>query len=399
MFDRRRFLSLAGATTAAALLPLRARAAPPAELPRTLLQIVLRGGFDPVLVTDPKDREEVATGVDIPYRDRDVLERGGRRFGPALRVLGSLVETLTVVRGVRVYTASHPAALRRLLELRNETPGTERLSPGFTGLLDDALPPRPIGCLRQLGGIEAGLGSVRDLAVHYDRGSTLQRLRDRARAGGRMPQHPQLDRLLVALARAHEPAKLATPKLPAFIGLHSAEETTALWGRFLRDLFFTLENDLANTILLYAPYSYWDTHQSNLSLQQSCWALFGPAFETILRGLHERKSPRGVPLADEVGVLVSSEIGRFPRLNKYSAGKDHFPEISCLITGPGLQPAAIGTTDRMMAGAPLGGRHLELDDLGASVLEWFGISAAARARLAYSARGIPGLVATSGGAP
>jgi hypothetical protein len=399
MLHRRTFLGLTAAA-AATLLPRAPRpaAAAPARPPRTFLQIILRGGIDPVLATDPKHREQVAADVDVPYPDRAVIERGGRRFGPALGVLGALVDTLTVVRGVRIYSASHPAALRRLLELRGEVPGTERLTPGLTGVLDQALPARPIGCLRQLGGIEAGVGAVRDLGVRYERGSALQRLRRHARTGARMPRDPALDGLLRHLRAAAEPAKLDPPKLPAFIGLHTADETTALWSRFLYDLFFTLENDLASTILLYAPYSYWDTHQSNLSLQQGCWAIFGPVFEAILRGLRERRSPRGAPLADEVGVLVSSEIGRFPRLNRYAGGKDHFPEISCLLTGPGLARASIGQTDRMMAGTPLGdgrrARHLEIDDLGASILDWFGVPH--RDRLGYTAPGVPGLLAPRG---
>src|SRR5690606_5213718 len=111
------FLGLTAGAAGAALLPRPPRpaaAAPTAARPRTFLQIVLRGGIDPVLATDPKDREQVAPDVDVPYPARAVIERGGRRFGPALGVLGSLVETLTVVRGVRIYSASHPAALRRL---------------------------------------------------------------------------------------------------------------------------------------------------------------------------------------------------------------------------------------------------------------------------------------------
>ncbi|HEX8109026.1 MAG TPA: hypothetical protein VF516_14940 [Kofleriaceae bacterium] len=403
MLDRRQFLALGATTAVAGALHRTALAQPAAQAslphapvrPRTFVQIILRGGFDPILATDPKDPEQVARDIDVPYRDREVVERRGRRFGPVLRPLGALLDDLVVVRGIKIYTVSHPAAMRRLLELRNEVARNDRLTPGFTGVLDGQLPWRPIGCLRQLGGIEAGIGAARDLSVRYEQIGTLERLRRLAKTGERCPQDPRLDTLLQHLAAANEPVKVTTPRLPAVIGRNSAEDTTQTWSRYLADLFFVLENDLANTVLLYAPFPYWDSHQANRAIQHGCWAVFAPILATILGELRERKSPRGCPLADEVGLLVSSEIGRFPRLNSYAAGKDHFPEISCLLSGPGLNRTAIGATNERMAGTMIadGGtrRFLELDDLGASILQWFGVTD--RERLGYLGRGVPGLLA------
>ena len=86
---------------------------------------------------------------------------------------------------------------------------------------------------------------------------------------------------------------------------------------------------------------------------------------------------------DETGILICSEVGRFPIINKLN-GKDHFPVVSAMLLGPGLQPGTFGGTDNLMStmliskktGLPSrDATELTLDDLGRTLAAWYGLDA------------------------
>ena len=108
-----------------------------------------------------------------------------------------------------------------------------------------------------------------------------------------------------------------------------------------------------------------------------------PALAYFFGELARRRSRSGGVLADEVGVVISSELGRFPILND-AAGKDHLPELPMVLAGPGIRPGQYGETDGRLLGTPVSprtgrpGRSRRdfvptLDDVGASILHWFGL--------------------------
>src|SRR6185295_12848970 len=150
----------------------------------------------------------------------------------------------------------------------------------------------------------------------------------------------------------------------------------------LRDTLFLFENGLVPAVLVRTPLN-WDTHYFNLNRQQQCMAVAGPLLAAFLAELPRRRTPDGVPLSEQLGVVISSELGRFPFLNEF-AGKDHLPELPAILLGPGLQRGQYGDTDRSMLSSPVSLRTGHpvasprdvvptLDDLGATVLAWFGI--------------------------
>jgi uncharacterized protein (DUF1501 family) len=87
-----------------------------------------------------------------------------------------------------------------------------------------------------------------------------------------------------------------------------------------------------------------------------------------------------VALATAV-VVVGSELGRFPVLNT-NEGKDHWPETSFMIMGPGINTgggkgASFGTTGTFMEGKKMNkttgkpdeaGSHVRIDDVGTTLL-------------------------------
>lgn len=79
-------------------------------------------------------------------------------------------------------------------------------------------------------------------------------------------------------------------------------------------------------------------------------------------------------------MLTSGEVGRFPYGNA-QRGKDHFPQISVLLMGPGLRAGAFGETGSELLGSRVSlksgrpgrdGTHITLDDVGRTVFEWVG---------------------------
>jgi uncharacterized protein (DUF1501 family) len=95
--------------------------------------------------------------------------------------------------------------------------------------------------------------------------------------------------------------------------------------------------------------------------------------------LSKRRNAHGA-LSETVRVVVTSEVGRFPRLNG-DRGKDHFPEVPMLIHGASLAKGAFGATGKNLEALPLdvrtggSGTHFaSLDDVGATLLQSFGIA-------------------------
>src|SRR5262249_9205403 len=116
----------------------------------------------------------------------------------------------------------------------------------------------------------------------------------------------------------------------------------------------------------------------------------GEYFPLLARFLEEAKR-RSTPFGsvfDNLLIVVTSELGRFPRLND-DQGKDHFPETPVLFLGRrintgGGHGAAFGATGREMEAVPLrlsdgrpvgkDGYRVQLDDVGATLLQLTGVN-------------------------
>lgn len=123
----------------------------------------------------------------------------------------------------------------------------------------------------------------------------------------------------------------------------------------------------------------WDTHTNN-DTQQST------NFEGLFKGLvglqeQLKRTPGtgsdGASLADEVVLVLMSEMGRTPLLND-SNGKDHWPYTSVMISGPGVTgDRVVGDFDDWFYGKTIDldsgelqedGANLACDTLGATLL-------------------------------
>ena len=110
----------------------------------------------------------------------------------------------------------------------------------------------------------------------------------------------------------------------------------------------------------------WDTHTGN-DMQIANYAeLFG-FLNTAMADLDSRTSFSGGSLADEVTIVVVSEMGRHPSL--VGDGRGHWTFTSALIIGGGIRGGqVIGQVDSNFLGKPVDLASGEIDEAGTSLL-------------------------------
>jgi uncharacterized protein (DUF1501 family) len=87
-------------------------------------------------------------------------------------------------------------------------------------------------------------------------------------------------------------------------------------------------------------YGGWDHHDNITDAMKRQMPSFDQAFATLIRDLDR------TGLLNETLVMVSSEFGRTPKINK-TAGRDHYPKVfSVVLAGGGIRPGTIyGASD------------------------------------------------------
>ncbi|MSP55357.1 MAG: DUF1501 domain-containing protein [Myxococcales bacterium] len=132
----------------------------------------------------------------------------------------------------------------------------------------------------------------------------------------------------------------------------------------------------------------WD-HHSEITRQGTSFELLFERLITLMQTLDSTPGAAGGTLADEVTVVVCSEMGRYPQLNT-SMGKDHWTTTSLMLLGGGIRGGqVIGGYDANMGGVPVipatgesdpdgvaGGVVLQPAHLGATLLALAGLDPA-----------------------
>lgn len=102
---------------------------------------------------------------------------------------------------------------------------------------------------------------------------------------------------------------------------------------------------MVNVSYCHTPSGSWDTHGNHFKdMKKSLAPTFDAAFSALVRDLDERG------LLAETLVVVNSEFGRTPKINR-SAGRDHWPWVySLVLAGAGIQPGTVyGASDNSAA--------------------------------------------------
>jgi hypothetical protein len=113
---------------------------------------------------------------------------------------------------------------------------------------------------------------------------------------------------------------------------------------------------------------HWDTHRKNTySLRE----LLCPSFDQAIPALLDDLEQRG--LLDSTLVVVTTEFGRTPRINKL-LGRDHWPNVfSIVMAGAGIKGGqVIGASDKQAA--EVVDRPISPRDMAATILNTLGIN-------------------------
>jgi len=409
--SRRNFLAGSGAAALAGAIGLRPAlaASGAATRPRFLVQFFLRGGFDAILTTDPKLRDQVDPGVDLPYDATQILDLGTHRIGPCFAQLREEVPAMAIVNAIDHGTVAHDYGLNNIVHMRRSYPVHHELGIGLAGHLGDLLSETPLNEAWLIGS-PAGFPSffpARKGLVMQDFQSAdetlVARLSKVANGNGELASRvlgrelaacdasrtdctslkvvrDVLDRMRgVALP---DPPKL-TIALDSTTNADLAQKAASVWCNVARDSAYLLENDLTRTIYCAVPHAAFDTHQNNLPGQRRSCLVFAEGLKVFFEVLRRTSTKDGRSLFDQTGFVISSELGRNPFLNS-AAGKDHFPHHPVIFMGCGIQPGQYGHTDRTMGGLPISpetgkdtASHAtmlpNLDDVGATIFRWFGM--------------------------
>jgi Protein of unknown function (DUF1501) len=368
--------------------------------PRSLVQIYLPGGIDEMYGLNPKLHGAMRPGIEPLFEPGELVTAGARCFGPALRPLERFLPRMQVLRGVQSNTVAHEVGTIQTQQFRRGyiSPRDELL---LTRVGQEIAPDAPLHCL-QLGRGEESLWAPTDgRCLTDDPGAPLLRalhaiaqsderyedsLAALAAAARQQPEHRDafdLTRFVVERLRGKAlPTSgfVAEAKdWPASFPLADAQRHEREVAVPFAWALFALEHDLAPTVFVTCNYN-WDTHQDNReqAIITNHFAGHLAHFLTRLEAIQRD----GRPLIEQVGIVISSELGRFPYIN-LRHGKDHFPQISLALMGPGLARTSFGETDDELIGSPIDlatgmadpkGRYMTLDDVGRTLLEWIGAS-------------------------
>jgi hypothetical protein len=384
--SRRRALQLGLAGLALSALPAAGQPAPRvSRRPRYLVLILLRGGMDAVLTTDPRRERDVDRGIDVPYPEQSILTQGGLRVGPHLHALARVAPDLTILNGVRVGTANHETGMMQLARLRT---GVVASMPGIADLVGERRDGQPLGCVN-LGTVHPEEHSPRHFAGDQLRAAQEMAPEDRrvlaralTRQADRMGRPDSLDARQVESQRNLRAVAVFLERCNQVPSFAAQRPAPAGLARDLQSALWLCQHDLTRcvTVSVLLP---WDSHNANLVHQGEASV---PFFAELVRFLGALATARGAhgPVRELTRIVLASEIGRFPRLNG-DGGKDHFPEVPVMFLGGGTPAQAFGHTGRALESGPIAlatgrpaaptdrGHLVTLDDVGATVLQAFGV--------------------------
>jgi hypothetical protein len=109
---------------------------------------------------------------------------------------------------------------------------------------------------------------------------------------------------------------------------------------------------MVNVSYCHTPTGSWDTHGDHFKqMKKSLAPTFDAAFSALVRDLDERG------LLAETLVVVNSEFGRTPKINR-SAGRDHWPWVySLVLAGAGIQAGTVYGSSDISAAHPTSNAH------------------------------------------
>jgi hypothetical protein len=360
---------------------------------KSVIHIWLPGGWAQQETFDPKPLAPLEYRGDMGTVDTCLP---GVVFNEKLAHTAKIADRITVVRSMTHGEAAHERGTHNMFTGYRPSPALTY--PSFGSVVAHELGPReslpPYVCLPNLPAPDAGAGylgsafgpftlgsdpadskfTVRDLAlpggVDPQRFATRQKLRDIVgRHFQRMEDNANLEAMDEFYTRAYDLVSSARARAAFDISAESAAVRDE-YGRNQAGQRMLLARRLieSGVRLVTLNYGGWDMHQRITDGINRTLPAFDQAYATLIRDLERRG------LLDSTLVMVSSEFGRTPKINK-DAGRDHWPKVfSVVLAGGGAKRGLVYGSSDSIAAEPADS-PLTIEDLATTVYHCLGIVA------------------------
>jgi hypothetical protein len=360
---------------------------------KSVIHIWLPGGWAQQETFDPKPLAPLEYRGDMGTVDTCLP---GVVFNEKLAHTAKIADRITVVRSMTHGEAAHERGTHNMFTGYRPSPALT--FPSFGSVVAHELGPRdnlpPYVCLPNLPAPDAGAGylgsafgpftlgsdpadpnfTVRDLAlpggVDAPRFATRQKLRDIVgRHFQQMDGNTNLEAMDEFYTRAYDLVSSAQARAAFDIAAESASVRDE-YGRNEAGQRMLLARRLVESgvRLVTLNYGGWDMHAKITDGINRTLPAFDQAYATLIRDLERRG------LLDSTLVMVSSEFGRTPKINK-DAGRDHWPKVfSIVLAGGGMKRGLVYGSSDSIAAEPADS-PLTVEDLATTVYHCLGIVA------------------------
>jgi hypothetical protein len=360
---------------------------------KSVIHVWLPGGWAQQETFDPKPLAPAEYRGEFRAIDT-VLP--GVQFSEALPRSAKIADKITLIRSMTHGEAAHERGTHNMFTGYRPSPAVTY--PSFGSVVAHELGPRanlpPYVCLPSLPAPDAGAGylgsgygpfaigsdpananyTVRDLSlpkgVDAARFAGRQRLRE---VVGRHFQKLEDGGTIAAMDSFYERAYALVQSAEAQAAFDITTEPDAIrdeYGRNQAGQRMLLARRLVEAGVRFVTLSYggWDMHARLRDGITRTVPAFDQAFAALITDLDRRG------LLDSTLVMVSSEFGRTPRVNK-DAGRDHWPKVfSVILAGGGVKRGLVYGASDAIAAEPQDA-PLSVEDLATTVYHCLGIVA------------------------
>jgi len=320
----------------------------------------------------------------------------GIQFGQYFTNLAKVADKMTVIRSMTHGEAAHERGTHNMFTGYRPSPATT--FPSFGAVVSHEFGPRknlpPYVCVPNQPNIYAGTGYLSSMYGAFSLGSDPAsgsfKVRDLLPPKGIDEERFNRRRSLLETVDSHFRNKEKADEISAMDSFYT-KAYSLISSKEAREAFDITKEDnklrdeygkntagarmiLARRLvesgvrLVNLTYGGWD-HHDNIKVNYQRQAVdFDRALARLLSDLDDRG------LLDETMVMVSSEFGRTPKINKTN-GRDHWPKVfSVMLAGGGIKRGmAYGTSDALGAEPDL--NPVQVPDLAATVYHQLGINA------------------------
>ena len=359
---------------------------------KSLIHIYLPGGMAHQEGWDP--HPEAPSEYRGPY-SAIKTNADGIQFGQYFKDLAKVADKMTVIRSMTHGEAAHERGTHNMFTGYRPSPATT--FPSFGAVVSHEFGSRrnlpPYVCVPSQPNIYAGTGYLSSMygafSLGSDPASGSYKVRDLLPPKGIDPKRLDRRRNLLELVDSHFREKEKADEISAMdsfyskaYSLISSEEAREAfninkepdklrteYGKNTAGARMLLARRLVESgvRLVSMTYGSWDNHD-NIKVN---YARQAPDFDRALARLLRDLDDRG--MLDETLVMVSSEFGRTPKINKTN-GRDHWPKVfSVMLAGGGIKRGlAYGTSDAL--GAEPDKNPVYVPDLAKTVYHQLGIN-------------------------